>query len=88
MIPLVATFADGWDAPLTLSPEQFAHKVDVLRDAARAACRDPDALRCSAHVAVVADARQLGEQFGVYDVATVEGKQGGIEGGIIMGSDD
>lgn len=88
LIPMAARYADGWDAPLTLSPEQFAHKVGVLRDAAEAAGRDPDALRCSAHVAVVADTRQLGEQFGVYDLAVAEATQGGVEGGIIIGSDD
>ena len=88
VIPMAARYADGWDAPLTLSPEEFAHKVRVLRAAAEAAGRDPEALRCSAHVAVVADAKQLGEQFGLYDEAVAEAVQGGVEGGIIMGSDD
>jgi alkanesulfonate monooxygenase SsuD/methylene tetrahydromethanopterin reductase-like flavin-dependent oxidoreductase (luciferase family) len=81
IIPLAARHADGWDAPLGLSAEAFAHKVGVLEQACAAIGRDPASLRRSAHVAVVRDQAELQAKFGTYAFDT-------RPGGVLMRSDE
>jgi alkanesulfonate monooxygenase SsuD/methylene tetrahydromethanopterin reductase-like flavin-dependent oxidoreductase (luciferase family) len=80
-LPLAARIADGWDAPLQPSAEEFAHKVEVLEQACQAVGRDPASLRRSAHVAVLRDEDQVKERFGDYEYDSAPG-------GVIWGSDD
>jgi alkanesulfonate monooxygenase SsuD/methylene tetrahydromethanopterin reductase-like flavin-dependent oxidoreductase (luciferase family) len=80
-LPLAARIADGWDAPLQPSAEEFAHKVNVLEQACEAIGRDPASLRRSAHVAVLRDEDQVKERFGDYEYDSAPG-------GVIWGSDD
>lgn len=42
MLRLVGTYADGWYPAATMLPEDYAAKLDVIRNSAREAGRDPD----------------------------------------------
>lgn len=46
LIPLAARYADSWNA-MYLTPDEFAAKVWVLREACEHAGRDPSAVECS-----------------------------------------
>ncbi len=80
-LPMAARYAEGWDAPLQLSAEEFAHKVEVLERACEAIGRDLGAIRRSGHVAVLRDEDEVRERFGNYEYAS-------RPGGAIWGSDD
>lgn len=79
VIPMAGRLADGWDAPLGVSADDFAHKVRVLTQSAEQVDRDPSSIRRSAHIAIYEDTRQAAEVFGE-DLAEVEG--------VVIGSDD
>lgn len=81
VIPMAARYADGWDAPLGPSAEEFAHKVRVLERACAEIGRDPATIRRSAHVAVVRDEEDLRAKFGEYEYDV-------RPGAVLMGSDD
>lgn len=80
VIPMAGRLADGWDAPLGLSSEEFAHKVKVLTRSAEQADRDPSSIRRSAHIAIYENAHQAADLLGE-DLAE-------IENGVLIGSDD
>jgi alkanesulfonate monooxygenase SsuD/methylene tetrahydromethanopterin reductase-like flavin-dependent oxidoreductase (luciferase family) len=81
ILPMAARHADGWDAPLGPSAEEFARKVRVLEQACAAIGRDPATIRRSAHVALVRDQAELQAKFGSYTYDT-------RPGGVLMGSED
>lgn len=80
VVPMAARYADGWDAPLGPSAEEFAHKVRVLERACEEIGRDPATIRRSAHVAVVRDEEDLRAKFGEYEYDTRPGS-------VLAGSD-
>lgn len=65
-IPLAARVADGWDAPLGPSAEDFARKVAVLEAECERVGRDAATVRRSAHIGLVRDREELREKFGNY----------------------
>ena len=81
VIPLAGRIADGWDAPLGPTPEDYARKVAVLEREAAQVGRDPKAIRRSAHVGLVRDERQRDERYGRDEDAAVRG-------GVLFGPDD
>jgi alkanesulfonate monooxygenase SsuD/methylene tetrahydromethanopterin reductase-like flavin-dependent oxidoreductase (luciferase family) len=81
IIPLAARVADGWDAPLGPSPEEFARKVQVLMRSCEEIGRDPASVHRSAHVAIVRDEQELRERFADYAATDVQGA-------VVFGSDD
>ena len=80
VIPLAARVADGWDAPLGPTAEDFARKVGVLEREAAQVGRDPGTIRRSAHLGLVRDERQRDERYGREEDAAVRG-------GVLFGSD-
>jgi phthiodiolone/phenolphthiodiolone dimycocerosates ketoreductase len=54
MLRLTGQYADGWYPTGSLKPAQYAAKLDVVRDAARAARRDPDRIAPTFQVTIVA----------------------------------
>src|SRR5262245_16258830 len=81
VIPLAARVADGWDAPLGPTVDDFARKVGVLERVAAWVGRDPAAIRWSARIAVVGDERERDARLGRDGDAPVLG-------GVLFGSDD
>jgi alkanesulfonate monooxygenase SsuD/methylene tetrahydromethanopterin reductase-like flavin-dependent oxidoreductase (luciferase family) len=81
VIPLAARVADGWDAPLGPTADDFARKVGVLEREAAQVGRDPQSIRRSAHIALVRDDRERQARFGRDEDAPVLG-------GVLFGSDD
>ena len=59
---IVAEHADGWNVPL--SPQDFAHKSDVLSGHCAAVGRDPSEVIRSVNVGVATDRASLDRQFG------------------------
>ena len=53
MLRLTGQYGDGWYPVLVASPEDYASRLEVIRTAARAAGRDPDAITPAMHPAVV-----------------------------------
>jgi alkanesulfonate monooxygenase SsuD/methylene tetrahydromethanopterin reductase-like flavin-dependent oxidoreductase (luciferase family) len=80
LLPMAARYADGWDAPLSPTAEEFAHKVRVLERACEAIGREPASISRSAHVSVVRDEQEMREQFGDYTYDNAPG-------GVLFGSD-
>jgi len=78
-LPMAARYADGWDAPLSPSAAEFAHKVEVLERACEEIGRDPATIRRSAHVAVMRDEEEAHQRF--------QGDES-LPGGVVVGSDD
>jgi phthiodiolone/phenolphthiodiolone dimycocerosates ketoreductase len=53
MLRLTGTYGDGWYPTLVSTPQEYAAKLGVIRDAARAAGRDPHAITPALHRFVV-----------------------------------
>jgi len=49
MLRLAGTYGDGWYPTMVSSPEEYAVKLAAVRDAARAAGRDPNAITPALH---------------------------------------
>ncbi len=49
MLRLTGTYGDGWYPAMVATPEEYAGKLSAVRDAARAAGRDPDAITPALH---------------------------------------
>ena len=58
-----ARYADGWNVPF-ISPEDYAHKVEVLQRHCDAADRDPAEITRSVNVGIAFTEEALHEQFG------------------------
>lgn len=68
---LVARFADDWNYPGG-SPEEFRHKVEVLRRHCEAVQRDPEEITLSSHIFVAEHPEQTAEQALAYARAGVQ----------------
>ena len=79
VLPMAARHADGWDAPLGPTAEEFGHKVKVLERACEEIGRDPASIRRSAHVAILRDEDEIRTRFGTYSYD--------YPGGVVTGSD-
>ena len=62
-LAIAARWADGWNVPY-VSPEQFAHKRQVLHDHCAVVERDPDTITCTVNVGAAVDEDALQAQFG------------------------
>ena len=60
---IVARWADGWNVPF-ISPDDFAHKRDVLGAHCAEVGRDPADIRCTVNVGLALDDEHLRQQFG------------------------
>jgi F420-dependent oxidoreductase-like protein len=60
---IVAQHADGWNVPF-VTPEQYGHKVDVLRRHCEKFERDPTEIECSVNLALAWREEDLEAQFG------------------------
>ncbi len=60
---IVAELADGWNVPF-ISPEDFAHKREVLHAHCATVGRDPADIRCSVNVGCAPTEESLHRQFG------------------------
>jgi F420-dependent oxidoreductase-like protein len=58
-----ARYADGWNVPF-ISPEDYAHKIEVLERHCEAADRDPAEITRSVNVGIAFSEEALHEQFG------------------------
>ena len=76
---IAARYADGWNVPF-VTPEQFAHKCDVLDGHCADAGRDPKAVRRAVNVGLAFSEESLVQQFG--NIADF------VRGGVLTGSDD
>jgi alkanesulfonate monooxygenase SsuD/methylene tetrahydromethanopterin reductase-like flavin-dependent oxidoreductase (luciferase family) len=74
---IVAELADGWNVPF-VSPEDFAHKRDVLGRHCASVGRDASEIRCSVNVGCAPSEESLHRQFGL----TAEF----VRPGVLMGS--
>jgi F420-dependent oxidoreductase-like protein len=74
---IVAELADGWNVPF-VSPDDFAHKRDVLHRHCASVGRDPSEIRCSVNVGCAPSEESLQRQFGL----TAEF----VRPGVLMGS--
>jgi len=74
---IVAAHADGWNVPF-ISPEQYAHKNEVLDTHCADLGRDPSSVRRSVNVGVAPDRESLERQFG--EIADF------VSPGVLMGS--
>jgi alkanesulfonate monooxygenase SsuD/methylene tetrahydromethanopterin reductase-like flavin-dependent oxidoreductase (luciferase family) len=74
---IVAELADGWNVPF-VSPEEFAHKRDVLHRHCTSVGREPGEIRCSVNVGCAPTEESLQRQFGL----TAEF----VRPGVLMGS--
>jgi F420-dependent oxidoreductase-like protein len=62
-LAIAARWADGWNVPY-VSPEQFAHKRQVLHDHCAVVERDPGTITCTVNVGAAVDEDALQAQFG------------------------
>jgi F420-dependent oxidoreductase-like protein len=62
-LAIAARWADGWNVPY-VSPEQFAHKRQVLHDHCAVVDRDPGTITCTINVGAAGDEAALEAQFG------------------------
>ena len=76
---IAARYADGWNVPF-VTPEQFAHKVEVLDGHCADAGRDPTEIRRAVNVGLAFSEESLVQQFG--NIADF------VRGGVLTGSDD
>jgi F420-dependent oxidoreductase-like protein len=76
-LAIAARWADGWNVPF-VSPEQFAHKRQVLHDHCGGVDRDPDTITCTVNVGAAADEAALLAQFG--NIAEI------VRAGVLVGS--
>lgn len=53
MLQLTGRYGDGWYPVVVASPDDYAARLQVIRDAARAAGRDPDAITPAMHPIVL-----------------------------------
>src|SRR5688572_9587922 len=60
---IVAEHADAWNVPF-VTPEDFAHKRQVLAEHCDAVGRDASEIRCAVNVAAAVDEAALTQQFG------------------------
>ena len=60
---IVAEHADAWNVPF-VTPEDFAHKREVLAQHCEAVGRDVGEIRCAVNVAAAVDEDALTQQFG------------------------
>jgi alkanesulfonate monooxygenase SsuD/methylene tetrahydromethanopterin reductase-like flavin-dependent oxidoreductase (luciferase family) len=60
---IVAQHADGWNVPF-VTPEQYAHKMGVLRRHCETASRDPAEIECTVNLALAWREEDLEAQFG------------------------
>ena len=74
---IVAELADGWNVPF-ISPEDFAHKREVLHAHCATVGRDPADIRCSVNVGCAPTEASLQRQFGT--IADF------VRPGVLMGS--
>ena len=74
---IVAELADGWNVPF-VSPDDFAHKREVLHRHCSTVGRDPSEIRCSVNVGCAPSEESLQRQFGL----TAEF----VRPGVLMGS--
>ena len=78
-LAIAARWADGWNVPF-VSPEQFAHKRQVLHDHCAVVGRDPADITCTVNVGAAVDEEALLRQFG----NTAEF----VRGGVLVGSSE
>jgi F420-dependent oxidoreductase-like protein len=76
-LAIAARWADGWNVPY-VSPEQFAHKRQVLHDHCAVVDRDPDSIQCTVNVGASVDEHALVAQYG--DTAEF------VRPGVLLGS--
>ena len=76
---IAARYADGWNAAF-VSPEEFAHKRNVLGDHCAKVDRDLDEIKCAVNVGLAFTDESLRTQFGALADA--------IKPGVLTGSDD
>lgn len=76
-LAIAARWADGWNVPY-VSPEQFAHKRQVLHDHCAVVGRDPTSITCTINVGAAVDEEALQAQFG--------GTADFVRGGVLIGS--
>lgn len=65
---IAARFADDWNLPGG-TPEQFAHKVEVLHAHCRDVGRDPSEITCSTHVIAGGEPNQTADQAAAFVAA-------------------
>ncbi|MEJ7584520.1 MAG: TIGR03560 family F420-dependent LLM class oxidoreductase [Acidimicrobiales bacterium] len=76
---IAAQWADGWNVPF-VSPEDFAHKREVLARHCEQFSRDPGEIRCAVNLGVALDDAHLRQQFG--HIADF------VRPGVLLGSGD
>ncbi len=76
---ITARYADGWNVPF-VTPEQFAHKNQVLDRHCEQVGRDPAEIRRSVNVGIAWTDESLRQQFGNLAEA--------VRGGVLTGSDE
>jgi alkanesulfonate monooxygenase SsuD/methylene tetrahydromethanopterin reductase-like flavin-dependent oxidoreductase (luciferase family) len=76
---IAARYADGWNVPF-VSPEQFAHKIEVLDQHCSDVGRAPGDIRRAVNVGLAFTEESLVQQFG--NIADL------VRGGVLSGSDD
>ena len=75
---IAAELADGWNVPF-VSPEDFAHKREVLEQHCDAVGRDPSEIRCAVNIGLAWDDDSLRQQFGGIAEAVRPGVLGGSD---------
>jgi F420-dependent oxidoreductase-like protein len=78
-LKIAARYADGWNVPF-VSPEAYAHKVEVLHRHCDDAGRDPSEIRLTVNVGLAWREEDLLPQFG--RIAE------GVRPGVLMGSEE
>jgi F420-dependent oxidoreductase-like protein len=78
-LSITARYADGWNVPF-VSPEAFAHKIEVLDEHCAKHGRDPREIKRTVNVGIAWTEESLRAQFGML--------ADGVRPGVLTGSDD
>jgi F420-dependent oxidoreductase-like protein len=78
-LKIAAKYADGWNVPF-VSPEDFAHKLDVLRRHSDDVGRDPAEIKATVNVGMAFSEESLNAQFGAI--------AGFVRPGVLLGTDE